>query len=505
MRFLPLILLSALALAQHDHPAPEKLGTVDFPISCTSAAQAGFNRGVALLHSFAYSESGKQFESVLATDSKCAMAKWGVAMSYYQQLWEPALTAETQKKGKAAIDDAASMGTKSAIESELIAAVASVYGNGGFPLRDRMVAYEESMGKIAAGNPKQVEVQVFYALALLSTAPPTDRTHANQKKAAAILEPLYAKYPQHPGIVHYLIHAYDNSEMAAQGIKAAREYSQIAPSAPHALHMPSHIFTREGMWTDSVQSNLAARKAAHDQGDVGEELHAMDYLTYAYLQLGRNSDAANVLQDLKMLTSLGYGGFKVGYATTAMPVRYAVERKSWREATSIPVIEGAPAQVRAITVWARSLGFARTGDPTRAAAEVKGMDGLERTLRQANNPYWADQVAILHHEADGWIAQASGDTTAARQHLMAAADLEDSLEKLPLTPGPIVPAREQLGELLLASRQPAEALEQFERSLKESPGRRNGLDGAAEAAMQSGNRAKAEQYRASLKKMGGSN
>jgi len=501
MRFLPLILFTPLVFAQHDHPVPEKLGTVNFPISCTPAAQARFVRGVALLHSFAYSESGKQFESVLAEDPKCAMANWGVAMSYYQQLWEPPLNPTSEQKGRGAIEAAEVLVSKSAVESDLIAAVARLYADPKKPVRERMVVYEGDMGKIAAQNPQLVEVQVFYALALLSTAPPTDRTHSNQKKAVAILEPLYAKYPEHPGIVHYLIHAYDNSEMAAQGIKAAREYSQIAPSAPHALHMPSHIFTREGMWADSVQSNLAARKAARDHGDVGEELHAMDYLTYAYLQLGKYDDAATVLSDLKRITALQYGGFKVGYAATAMPVRYAVERKNWVEASSIPVLDGAPPQVKAITLWARSLGYARGGDPTKAAAEANGIVDIERKLRDADNSYWADQVAILRNEANGWIAQAKGDSATARRHLSAAADLEDSLEKLPLTPGPIVPAREQFGELLLASRQPADALKQFERSLKESPGRRNALEGALHAAQQSGDKAKAAQYEASLRQL----
>ena len=503
MRLLPLILFTASAFAQHDHPAPEKLGTVDFSVSCTPGAQARFVRGVALLHSFAYSESGMQFKSVLAEDPKCAMANWGLAMSYYQQLWEPPLNPTSEQKGRAAIQAAATLGTKSAIEAGLIAAVVRLYGDPKVPVRDRMVVYEGEMGKIAAKNPQHVEAQVFYALALLSTAPPTDRTHANQKKAVAILEPLYAKYPQHPGIVHYLIHAYDNSEMASQGIKAAREYSQIAPSAPHALHMPSHIFTREGMWQDSVQSNLAARKAAHDHGDVGEELHAMDYLTYAYLQLGRYEDAAAVLTDLKKLTSLSYGGFKVGYAATAMPVRYAIERKNWAEASSLPVLENAPPQVKAISIWARTVGLARSGDATKATAAAKEMEDIERRLRQANNNYWADQVAILRQEADGWMAHAAGDSAAARRKMMAAADLEDSIEKLPLTPGPIAPAREQLGELLLATRQPTEALQQFERSLKESPGRRNALEGAAEAARQAGNKAKVEQYKATILKTAG--
>jgi tetratricopeptide (TPR) repeat protein len=500
MRFLPLLLLSVMAFAQHDHPVPEKLGSVDFSVSCTPIAQTRFTRGVALLHSFAYEESAREFESVLGEDSHCAMAHWGIAMSYYHQLWEPSLDTAREAKGKAAIDSVGTTDKRTPREADLISAVERLYNNTGQrTLHDRMLDYEHDMALTAARYPNDVEVQVFYALALLSTAPPTDRSHTNQKKAVAILEPIYDKYPQHPGTVHYLIHAYDNSEMAAKGIKVAREYSQIAPSAPHALHMPSHIFTREGMWTDSVQSNLAARKAARDHNDIGEELHSMDYLTYAYLQLGDYDNAAAILRDLRQLTNLQSQQFKVGYAATAMPVRYAVERKKWRDAAVLPVVENAPPQVTAISIWARAVGFARDGNTKSAMPEQERLIVIERKLRENGNVYWADQVKIQMFEANGWILRASGDTQGAVKQLTIAANLEDSIEKLPLTPGPIVPAREQLAELLLLLKQPADALREFERSLQESPGRRNALQGALAAAQAANLPDKVAKYRVALK------
>jgi tetratricopeptide (TPR) repeat protein len=498
-----LLLLSSFVVAQHDHPVPEKLGMVNFPTSCSPAVQARFTRAVALLHSFAYEESSKEFQSVVADDAKCAIAHWGVAMTYFHPLWD-VLDPAREKKGKSEMAAAVAVGTKSAREADLIAALAAFYSNPNHQsLRDRMLTYEHDMEQVAARYPDDTEAQIFYALALLSTAPPTDRTHTNQKKAVAILEPLYAKYPQHPGLAHYLIHASDNSEMATSAIKVAKEYSQIAPSAPHALHMPSHIFTRTGMWNDSVQSNLAARKAAREHHDIGEELHAMDYLTYAYLQLGDYDHAAAVLKDLSALTSLNYQGFKIGYADTAMPVRYAVERKNWKEASEIKLVDGAPPEVTAISAWSRATGLARSGNATSAKAEAQRLVEIEKKLRSSGNVYWADQVAIQLTEANGWIAQASGDPQAARRFLAEASDQEDSMEKLPLTPGPIVPAREQFGELLLLLQQPADALSQFERALQESPGRRNALLSAQQAAKQAGMPEKAAKFEIAVKQLAG--
>ena len=488
--------------AQHDHPAPEKLGTVDFATSCAASVQSQFNRAVALLHSFAYSEAEKSFRAVLVLDPTCVMAHWGIAMSFYHQLWEPPLNAASYAKGAAQMAKVTNAQSLSAREAGFIDAVGVVYSNSERQsLRQRMLAYERRMAEVAKDNPRDTEAQVFYALALLSTAPPTDKTHANQKKAVALLAPLYAANPQHPGIAHYLIHACDNAEMAAQGVQAAREYSKIAPSTPHALHMPSHIFTRLGMWNESVASNQAARRAAREEGDIGEELHAMDYLTYAFLQLGRNNDAAAVVADLQRMTGLPGEEFKVGYAATAMPVRLAVERRNWQAAAAVETVSDAPPEVNVVAVWSRAIGLARLGRIQNANDEVEKLQATERQLWNEGKMYWADQVAIQVAEAYAWIALAKGDGASATKRMTEAADLEDSIEKLPLTPGPIVPAREQLGDLLLELKQPNEALNQLEASLQQSPGRRNALLGARTAAELSRNQQKSELYAAEIQKL----
>jgi len=490
------------AAGQHDHPAPEKLGSVEFPTTCSPRVQARFNRAVALLHSFAYSDSEKGFREVLALDPGCAMAHWGIAMTYYHQLWEPPLNDSSYVKGSAELAEVPKSPAKSEREAQYIAALNAVYSNGDKQsLRERMVTYEGKMADVAKANPRDTEAQIFYALALLSTAPPTDKTHANQKKAVAILEPLYSANPEQPGLVHYMIHAYDNAEMAPQGVKAAREYSKIAPSAPHALHMPSHIFTRLGMWNESVASNEAARQAAREHGDIGEELHAMDYLTYAYLQLGRTDDAAGVVADLQQMKGLQGQNFKVGYAATAMPVRLAVERQKWAEAAAIEVSSNAPPEVAAVAVWARAVGSARLGKTQEATEDANHLAQLEMQLRSTGKSYWADQVKIQLAEANAWIEMATGSADAARKKLSEAANLEESIEKLPVTPGPIVPAREQYADLLLQLKQPSDALNQFELSLQRSPGRRNALLGASKAAQLSKNQEKSELYEAELKKL----
>jgi hypothetical protein len=337
------------------------------------------------------------------------------------------------------------------------------------------------MGDLAAQNRKDTEAQIFFALALLANASPTDKTHARQKQAADLLEPLYDAYPRHPGIPHYLIHAYDNAELAQKGLKAARAYSQIAPSAPHALHMPSHIFTRLGLWEDSIASNVAARSAAHREGDLGEELHAMDYLVYAYLQVGRDSEAAQVIAGLKQMTQLNTKDFKVGYASTAMPIRYTVERRKWTDAAAIVPPAEAPPHVVAIAVWARGIGLARIGCAADAHPEIDKLHQLEEQLRALGNDYWAAQVGILAAEVMAWSAQADHQMDKAVALMREAADREDAIEKLPVTPGPIVPAREQLGDLLLQQNHPDLASREFKTALINAPGRRRAIEGAAHA------------------------
>src|SRR3954454_2581015 len=343
---------SSAGAEEHQHGVPEKLGRVTFPTSCSPSAQQQFERGVALLHSFAYSAAEQAFRDLIKAEPACAMAHWGVAMSYFHQLWEPYVAEADVARGRSELEQAKGIKT-SERERGFIDALNIIYTKtGSVPYRDRANEYTLAMRRLAEANPDDVECQVFYALALVAMGSPTDATHESEKKAVAVLEPLFAKYPEHPGIPHYLIHACDNSAMASHGVAAARIYSQIAPSAPHALHMPSHIYTRLGMWDQSIASNLAARRAAHAQGDTGEELHAMDYLTYAYLQLGRESEAGGVVEDLRAMPALHAKEFKIGYAASAMPVRYAVERKQWADAARLPPVTGAQPHVEALTVWA---------------------------------------------------------------------------------------------------------------------------------------------------------
>jgi tetratricopeptide (TPR) repeat protein len=482
---LTLLLIFPFLSAQetHSHSVPEKLGKVSFPISCNPAVQEQFDRGVALLHSFTYTAAENAFQGVAERDPRCAMAHWGMAMSYFRQLWDPPLVPATIAIGQKEIQRAQQLAAGSERERQFINALALIYQDSAtVPYRTRALKYEHAMEDLAAENRKDVEAQVFYALALLANASAADKTHAKQKQAANLLEPLYRTYPQHPGIPHYLIHAYDNAELAPKGLSAARAYSQIAPSAPHALHMPSHIFTRLGLWDDSITSNLAAQEAAHRQGDTGEELHAMDYLVYAYLQSGRDQEAAQVIQQLTNMPELNAANFKIGYASTAMPVRYVVERGRWSDAAAIVPPTEAPPHVVAIAVWARGLGLARSGHAPEARAEIDKLRQIEAQLRTSGNDYWATQVEILTREVMAWSAQADNKLHEAEALMRASADEEDAIEKLPVTPGPIVPAREQLGSLLLEQNHPALALEEFEIALANAPGRRGAVQGAARAA-----------------------
>jgi tetratricopeptide (TPR) repeat protein len=470
-----------LAAQEHEHPVPEKLGSVRFPTSCSANVRQDFERAVALLHSFAYSAAEKAFRDVAKADPKCAMAHWGIAMTYFHPLWPPPLPEGSLPRGREEIEQARKL-AGSDRERGFIEALSFIYTNAdSMPYHDRVSRYTAAMGKLAERNPDDPECQIFYALALLAIAPPTDSTHSNQKKATALLEPLFRKYPEHPGVPHYLIHAYDNVEMAAQGVEAARVYAQIAPSAPHALHMPSHIHTRLGMWAESIASNTAARKAARKEGDIGEELHAMDYLIYANLQLGRDEDAAKVLDDLRKMTDLAPKYFKVAYAASAMPARYAIERRKWNEATQLTPMPDALPQAAAITAWSRAVGFARSKQTAAARKEAAKLTSAYEQMRASGDEYWATQIHAQLNSAQAWISYGEGKGDEAVKLMRAAADEEDAVEKLPVTPGAIVPAREQLGDLLLESNRPADALKEFERALSMTPQRRGALAGAERA------------------------
>jgi tetratricopeptide (TPR) repeat protein len=470
------------AQEMHDHRAPEKLGRVSFPISCAPETQAEFNRGVALLHSFAYSAASASFRKVAAAEPRCAIAHWGVAMSCFHQLWGPEIAPACLSNATQEIETAQKLGSSNARERGYIQALSLVFKDtDSVSFSSRDLKYEEAMARLANDNKDDVEVQVFYALALLSNADLADKTHARQKQALSILEPLNLKYPDHPGIAHYIIHACDSGELAQRGLPAARKYAQIAPSAPHALHMPSHIFTRLGLWQDSIASNLAAGKAAREQGDTGEELHSMDYLVYAYLQLGRYDDARKVLDHLDDMNNLVSGDFKASYAATAMPVRFTIEQSHWDQAAKIKPIPGSPPDVAAIAVWARGLGRSRDKQAADVSVELAEMRTYEDQLHLAGNDYWAAQVRILREEVTAWAAQANTQTKQAEDLMRLASDEEDALEKSPATPGPVIPAREQLGELLLEQHRPSDAAVEFRASLVNAPGRRGAIQGLSQA------------------------
>jgi hypothetical protein len=483
--------------------ATEKLGTVHFPVSCSPAAQQEFNRAVALLHSFWFDAAAQGFVAVTKADPACGVGYWGEAMAI---LFSPnpfvgTPTPKGLEEGCPVVERAKAAGGKIQRERDYIAAVDSLCKDRDkADQRARAVAYEQAMERLSRAYPEDREAAVFYALALDITASPADKTYANQLKAAGILEKVFAEQPNHPGVAHYLIHSYDYPPIASRGLPAARRYAGIAPSAPHALHMPSHIFTREGFWQESIESNRASAAAAKDHFN---QLHAMDYLAYAYLQGAQDMAAKRVLDEAGAIRKVVPEHFVTGYALAAIPARYALERGRWAEAASLaPSPADFPwsrfPQDEAIMVFVRALGAARTGDPSRARQDIDRLQALRDALTAAKQGYWAEQVDIQRRVASAWVARAEGKNQEALQLLRAAADAEDSTEKHPVSPGPIVPARELLGEMLLELNQPALALKEFEASMAKEPNRFKGLYGAAKAAALSGDREKARALYAKL-------
>jgi hypothetical protein len=493
------------AVPQHEHGAPDDaaLGSVNFPTSCAPAVQADFNRAVALLHSFWYKKSEETFLAVAKTDPSCGMAQWGVAMSHYRQLWDPPTAVDLQT-GSAAIEKATAAGAKTQRERDYIAAVQIFYKDSDKRTHAaRALDYEKSMQRVYERYPQDIEAAIFYALAVRANAPLADKTYANQKKASAILEKLFAEYPTHPGLAHYIIHCDDYPSLAPLALDAARRYAKIAPDAPHALHMPSHIFTRLGLWQESIDSNRASAAAARKNALVGDELHAMDYLAYAYLQTGQDREAQNVLASLPKAVAGDSAYFTALYATAAIPSRLAIERHRWSEAATLELPSntfpgGRYAGTEGDLYFARALGFARGGKIDGARDAVQQMNSLRDTLLGEHNAYSAEQIDIQREIVIAWISFAEGNKDEALRQMRAAADHEDSTEKLPVTPGAIVPARELLGEMFLEARQPAPALEAFEASLQLTPERFNSLYGAARAAKLSGDQQKASTYYAKL-------
>ena len=470
------------------HEARGALGTVEFRVACTAEAQESFTRGVALLHSFTYEESAEAFGEAAIRDPHCAMAHWGLAMTEYHQLWEPYPGPAELKQGSSEIQKARELKPGTPREKEYVEALGIFYD--GWEQRGhaaRAQAYREAMRGVHEKNPKDQEAAIFYALALLATAAPADKTYENQRKAAAILEPLSVLQPDHPGVAHYLIHAYDNPVLAPQGVAAARAYSKIASDLPHALHMPSHIYTRLGLWEDSITSNIAAAGAARKQGDQGEEFHALDYLTYAYLQLGRNGEAEKIRDNLPAIGNVKPSFlFKIDYAKAAIRARCALEQQHWTEAENLLPDPGVQPQVAGISHWAAALGAAHTGNLRAARQHAEQVRRLSAELREKGETYWAEQVAIQGEEAGGWVAFAEHRTYDALRLLRMAADQEDAAEKHAVTPGPIRPARELLGDLLMEMHEPKEAFIAYNQVLTLAPGRRNAMNGAAEAARMGG-------------------
>lgn len=488
-----------------------KVGEVGFPVSCSAEAQQQFTRAVALLHSFWYEEAVKAFTGVAETDPSCAMAYWGVAMSNWYPLWYPP-GAAALKAGSDAVAKAQSIGAKTDRERDYIDAIATFYRDSDkLDNRTRSVAYEKAMEQVYSRYPDDREAGVFYALALNATALPTDKTYANQEKAAQILQRVFAEQPNHPGAAHYLIHSYDSAPLANLGLPAAICYADIAPSVPHALHMPSHIFTRVGQWQNSIDSNRASADAGQNYaakvfgpGVVWDQtLHAMDYLEYSYLQTGQDGEAKRVLDQLMSYQKAIPSSLAAAYAIAAIPARYAVERQNWAEAAALPEPRiTSPGNeypwTAPMITYARALGAAHTGDFAGAQAEIGKLEAARDALTQAKNTYWAGQVDVEARSASAVLAQAQGRKDEALTLMRSAADLEDASDKHPVTPGSIVPARELLGDMLLEANQPAEALAEYERSLNSAPNRFHGLAGAAAAAERAGDAAKAKLYREKL-------
>src|SRR2546430_660039 len=494
----------------HDHsPAIGEVGSVSFPVSCSPAAQKVFSRAVAMLHSFWYEEAARSFSSVADADPTCAMAWWGVAMSYYHPLWEPP-TADALQKGVSAIRKSKVLEAKTERERAYIAALGAFYeADPSLDYLSRNRTYSQAMERVYRSNPQDSEAAVFYALSLVASASPTDKTYANQRQAGAILEKILTTQPDHPGVAHYLIHSYDNPVLASQGLEAARRYARIAPAVPHALHMPSHIFVRVGLWDDAANSNLAAVKAGKKyERDVNmdaawdQRLHPTDYLVYSLLQGGQDEDAAALVKEVSQISKIQPDNLTASYVLAVVPARYAMERRSWAEAAALVPRPSAFPYTEAVTYWAKAMGYAHTGDFVAARQSLNKVQAIRDQLRQSRQDYWADQTEVLVREDSAWLAHAQtkhGDNEDQTIALMrSAADLESSMAKHPITPGAVLPAAELLGDLLLELNRPAEALLAYETSLQSAPERFHSLAGAARAAELAGDGVRARRYYSKL-------
>ena len=504
------LLLAHPLPAQHEHHGamPERLGTVQFPTSC----KADFTRAVALLHSFWYEEAEKAFIEIAKEDPQCGMAWWGAAMSNYHEVWPSPYSPAELARGMADAAKAESAGAKTPREKLYIEAITAFYRDAGnVDLIPRARAYEAVMERLSTQFPDDDEAAIFYGLALVAhgMSTPADKTYAYQRRAADIFNRLLVTHPDHPGIAHYLIHSFDYPSIAPLALNAAYAYAKIAPSSPHALHMPSHIFVRLGMWKETIDSNVSSANAAREHAAIAhpgtmafDTLHAYDYLAYAYLQRAQDDKVRQLIADLRTVKALDVENFAGYYALAAVPARFALERQRWADAAALTV---RPADfpwdrypyAEALTWFARAVGSARGCNVAQARTDVERLKQLQQKL----NGYWADQLNIQIGAAEGWIAHAEGRNDEAEKLLRAAADLEDSLDKSPVTPGAILPAREMLADFLLETSQPQKALDAYERSMKDAPNRLNALTGAARAAQSMGDRDKARTYYAQVAKL----
>jgi tetratricopeptide (TPR) repeat protein len=494
-----LLLLSSGVTQAHEDEGKGQLGRVKFTNSCDPKVQPLFETGVAMLHSYWVSAADRTFREVMEQDPSCVIARWGYASVLMSNpLAGQGASPKDAALAQTAIEQGRQIGAKTQRERDYLEAVAAYYEDwANRPERARQLARAKAYEALAARYPDDDEAQIFYAMYLVGTQLQSDQTYSAYLKAAAILEIQFAKHPDHPGVAHYLIHSYDAPPIAQQGLTAARRYASIAPSAPHALHMPSHIFTRVGAWEDSVKTNRRAAEVAKKVGEINQVYHASDYSVYANLQLARDSDARREMEEALKVTG-NDPAQAIPYAIAAMPARYAMERGAWREAMQLQPQPSKVPFTDAITYFARALGAARSGDVAAAEKDAAELARLHKVLQDAKNNYWATEVEVQRLAVAGWIALAQNKPDDALKFMRAAADLEDRNEKHIVTPGRIVPARELLGDMLLEVKQPAQALKEYEASHVREPNRFRGYSGAARAAEAAGDRQKAADYYARL-------
>ncbi len=497
------ILLSCVTVTwgQAAHQPPEQLGEVSFPTSCDPSVQPRFERAVALLHSFWFPQGEKAFREVLERDPTCAIAAWGIASIRIGNTFAGAASAEDAEQARQIIERGRALGPKTERERYYLEAVAEYWDR--FATRqhgERMKSLANAFEKVAAKFPGDDEAQIFYGIYLTATQAPTEKTFAAALKSAGILETQFAKHPNHPGVAHYLIHSYDFPPIADKGVNAARRYASIAPSAPHAQHMPSHIFTRVGAWQDSITTNQRSVAAALNENDAGSAMHAWDYMAYAQLQLARDDDTRKLIQTQSEFKA---GSIVFLYARAAIPARYALERGMWKEAAAVDTVQTPMPFINAMRNFTRALGAARSGNPAAAEGDLLALDKSIEALKSAKNGYWATEVEVQRVAAGAWVTLAKGDKDEALRAMRAAVDLEDSSEKHAVSPGRLLPARELLGEMLLEAGRPGEALAEFERSLARDPNRFRSYSGAGLAAAQAGNADKARYYYGRLVDMAG--